>query len=149
MSAPLGFVAGTLVDTPAGPRPVEAIAVGDEVWAFDLRAGERVARAVAELHQDRCRQICEVVADGCTVRGCAPGTFLFDGFEQIHRGAASLSTLSELHAWTGDEGVAAVVLEVIEHRTDGTTVHHLSVDGPEACWFADTALVRHRVPSAP
>ena len=40
------FVAGTLVSTPTGERPIEALAVGDEVLAFDHSRGKVVTSKV-------------------------------------------------------------------------------------------------------
>ncbi len=34
------FVAGTLVSTPSGPKPIESILSGDSVWGFDQRRGQ-------------------------------------------------------------------------------------------------------------
>lgn len=47
------FVAGTLVDTPEGPRAIETLAVGDWVWAAQLdgAAVVVVARQVVAVHE--------------------------------------------------------------------------------------------------
>jgi hypothetical protein len=43
------FVAGTLVATEAGDRPIESLRVGDAVWAFDVETGELALKPVLRL----------------------------------------------------------------------------------------------------
>lgn len=58
------FVAGTLVDTESGLRPIEEIQVGDKVWARDVETGEAALKAVAELVFRHQRVIWEVAIIG-------------------------------------------------------------------------------------
>lgn len=46
------FPAGTLIDTPAGERPIESISVGDVVTAFDETSGTMKARRVVRLFKN-------------------------------------------------------------------------------------------------
>src|SRR5262249_19159293 len=41
------FPAGTPVAAPGGPVPIESVRPGEDVWGFDLTAGEWVVRRVA------------------------------------------------------------------------------------------------------
>ncbi len=47
------FAAGTRVETPDGPRPIEQLAVGDAVWAVDPQTGERFRTAVVAIARAR------------------------------------------------------------------------------------------------
>ncbi len=58
------FVAGTLVDTEDGLRPIEEIEVGDLVWARDEATGETALKAVTDLIRRHERVIWEVTLTG-------------------------------------------------------------------------------------
>jgi RHS repeat-associated protein len=58
------FVAGTLVDTETGLRPIEEIVVGDKVWARDEDTGETALKEVTDLIQRHERVIWEVSMTG-------------------------------------------------------------------------------------
>jgi hypothetical protein len=46
------FPAGTLVQTPRGPVPIEALSAGEIVFSWDLDAGQRVPREVLAVHRN-------------------------------------------------------------------------------------------------
>ncbi len=58
------FVAGTLVDTEDGLRPIEQIEIGDRVWARDEATGETALRPVTDLIQRHERVIWQVSLTG-------------------------------------------------------------------------------------
>ena len=58
------FVAGTLIDTETGLRPIEEIEIGDKVWARDEATGETALKAVTDLIQRHKRTIWEVTLTG-------------------------------------------------------------------------------------
>lgn len=58
------FVAGTLVDTENGLRPIETISQGDKVWARDEKTGETALKEVTDLIQRHERVIWEVSLTG-------------------------------------------------------------------------------------
>lgn len=51
---------GTPVETPAGPRPVEALAPGDLVWGVDVERGRRVATEVRAATRSWAAETVEV-----------------------------------------------------------------------------------------
>ncbi|MEO0326467.1 MAG: Hint domain-containing protein, partial [Myxococcota bacterium] len=63
------FVAGTPIATPSGPRPIETLAAGDLVWAFDHETGERVPAPVRRRFVHEAAKVREVrFATGTAVR---------------------------------------------------------------------------------
>lgn len=149
MTVPFGFVPETLVLTPDGPRPIADLRPGESVlcWADDAVT----VRSIVAVHADAVDHLVEVRLDPADghgphrVRGVSPGTYLWDAFEEMFRGAASLSSLAEL-LWCseGGDAVARRVDETVEHHRPGATLHHLTLDGPESTFFADGVVVRHR-----
>ena len=51
------FLAGTLVQTRSGPRPIEQISAGDEVLSRDERSGEQGYKPVVRLFRGRTGQV--------------------------------------------------------------------------------------------
>lgn len=58
------FVAGTLVETEDGLRPIEGIEIGDKVWARDYRDRRNSTEPVTNLIRRHERVIWEVVPAG-------------------------------------------------------------------------------------
>jgi hypothetical protein len=143
MPVSFGFVAGTTVQTPSGARPIEGLAVGELVWAWDLDHARAVAAPIVGLHTELVDHLDEVVGEAGRIAGCAPGTGIYDVFEEMFRAAASLSTLSELLLWREGQPGSDPVLEVPEHLTPSARIYHLTLGADQTCFFADDALVRH------
>lgn len=62
------FVAGTLVETMNGPKPIESIEMGDRVWSRDVETGKTALRPVTDLIRRHDREIWIVLLtdDGVT-----------------------------------------------------------------------------------
>ncbi len=50
------FIAGTLVMTSIGSKPIEEIQVGDEVWAYDEETGEKALKKVVNLFRNTTKK---------------------------------------------------------------------------------------------
>lgn len=50
------FIAGTLVMTSIGSKPIEEIQVGDEVWAYDEETGEKSLKKVVNLFRNTTKK---------------------------------------------------------------------------------------------
>lgn len=150
MSAVVGFLPETSIATPDGGRALADLDVGDAVWAWNLGEGARVARHVAAVHRAQgpaARFLYRVEAGGRSMRGCTPGTSVYDAFEDMFRGVGSLSSLAELRVDDGTgPGAVAPVDDAVEIHDDRAEVLHLTLDGDEGCFFADGILVRHVAP---
>ncbi len=79
-ACPICFTAGTLVDTEAGPRPIEDIKVGDKVWAWDEDTGVIALKSVTHTVPFHERIIWDVV------------------FEDLDGGQDTIETTDE-HPW--------------------------------------------------
>jgi hypothetical protein len=142
------FVAGTLVATPGGPRPIESLAAGDEVWAFDVNTMRRARRRVEALHRASAREVRSVRAGDLFVRGVtpshpvyAPARGAFVPLRELRVGDAVLGFDGEAATPRAVEGVDAR-----ERPAADVDVYNLTVEGPEHTYFADGLLVHNKLP---
>lgn len=143
-AASLGcLVEGTLIATPSGQRPVESLAAGDALISWDEEALVPQERRIAAVHRHQADHLVRLEAGAIVLRGATPDHLIWDAFESIWRAAASVAPLCELLVWDG-EARSVEVTDVIELEAPGSAVIALELEGPERCFFADGALVRHR-----
>ena len=64
LTSPYCFVAGTLVQTVDGPKPIEEIQPGDWVWAWDEETGEVALRPVMETYVNETDELVHVFVSG-------------------------------------------------------------------------------------
>ena len=64
VSSPYCFVAGTTVLTAAGTAAIEAIQVGDQVWAWDEDTGKVAVKEVVETYVNETDELIHVYANG-------------------------------------------------------------------------------------
>ncbi|MEK8225021.1 polymorphic toxin-type HINT domain-containing protein [Oerskovia sp. M15] len=73
------FVAGTLILTAQGERPIEEIEVGDKVWAKDFVTGEDVLRTVDETYVRQVGELFHLTISGSTLTTTREHPFWLDG----------------------------------------------------------------------
>jgi len=118
------FVAGTLIRTENGYRPIEEIEVGDKVWAKDLAAGEDVLREVDELSVRETVELVRLTVAGAVLSTTAEHPFWVDGRGWIEAG--DLVPGDVLSTPDGEAAVDAVVVEVL---AEPATVYNFRVPG--------------------
>jgi hypothetical protein len=136
------FVAGTLVDTEDGLRPIEEIEVGDRVWARDVETGETALQPVTDLIRRHERVIWDVelvAADGAHER-----------FETTHdhpwwiagRGWQTTEELAPGAAVVTRDGRGMVIVRVEQtDRVDAT--FNLTVDVFHTYFVGDQRVLVH------
>lgn len=60
MTSPYCFVAGTLVQTEDGEKPIEKIEIGDYVWAWDEDTGKTALKPVLETYINETNELIHV-----------------------------------------------------------------------------------------
>jgi hypothetical protein len=73
------FVAGTLIHTVDGPKPIEDIQVGDKVWAHNLETGLDELQLVAETFVRHTTELFHLTINGATVSTTAEHPFMVQG----------------------------------------------------------------------
>ncbi|NNB95306.1 hypothetical protein HJC10_13805 [Corallococcus exiguus] len=149
------FVAGTVVLTSEGPRPIESVAVGDQVWAWDeetqVPGWHPVTRTFIKPHRAVLRV--EVVAENGTVETL--GTTAEHPFWVQGQGWTKAQDLE-----VGDALVTAGGMGVRVHSfsqsAQSETVYNLEVEqahtyfvGTLKTWVHNTSVYSGGVPPAP
>lgn len=128
---PICLAIGTMIDTPDGPAPVEALRLGDPAWTLDEH-GTRVRATVIALGSTAApaghRVVRLVLADGRTVTA-SPGHPLADG-----RHFGSLRA--------GDEVDGTLVISADRVAYDGGRTFDLVVSGPTGIYLVDGIPLR-------
>src|SRR5690606_37150229 len=73
------FVAGTLIRTPDGERPIEEIRVGDKVWAHDVETGADELQLVVETFVRTTPELFHLTINGATVFTTPEHPFMVQG----------------------------------------------------------------------
>ena len=142
------FVAGTLVDTPDGPRPIDALKRGDVVWAWSEAEGARVRRRIEATHRNLAQVVCRVEVGDDVIPGVTPehpffhvdaGEFV--AFRDLPTDALLLTVVDGEPRPTRISG-----LQVTEHLEPCVMVFNLTVEGPEHTYFAEGVLVHNKPP---
>jgi Hint domain len=143
------FVAGTMVETPGGPTPIDALQVGDLVWSFSLERGETVARRVRAIIRSVASEVRTIRAGARVVAGVTPEHPFYDPARGEYRPVRDLRTGDAL-ASLGAFGLAQCAIESVtatEIPTRAIEVWNLTIDGPEANYFVEGILVHNKEPA--
>ncbi len=139
------FVTGTSIATPQGPRRIEALKIGDQVWSYDPQVG-RVPRAVQHIHRALVRTVCRVEAGGKTIRGVTPTHPMYDAAEATYTPLRDFTETSALLLVEEQRVQRTSIdsLHVEEAPEPVFDVFSLSVEGPEHNYIADGVLVHNK-----
>jgi hypothetical protein len=148
---PFCFTAKTLVDTPRGPMPIENLSVGDSVWSFSLESRRRVARPVKATLRRRASEVRRIRAGGRVVAGVTVEHPFYDLGRAEYRPVRDL-VVGDLLAAFDETGLRACPIESVAAREVAEPrieVFNLTIDGPEANYFAEGFLVHNKSPAEP
>jgi hypothetical protein len=145
------FVAGTRIETPDGPTPIEALKVGDVVFSFSLEQGLRIRRRIRAVLRSRAREVRKIVAGGQVIAGVTTEHPFFDPVRREYRPAGALKA-GDVLATFDEMNLRACPIESItatEVTAPDIDVFNLTIDGPEANYFAEGILVHNKEPVEP
>ena len=140
------FVRGTRVLTPRGPRPIEDLAIGDEVVSFDVVARRLVVRRVARTLRALAAETFRIDAGEHTVLGVTSEHPFFDAVAGEYRPVSALTLRAQLLVTVGNGDVAARPLDALtraRHKAE-VEVFNLTIEGEEQNYFAEGILVHNK-----
>jgi hypothetical protein len=142
------FVAGTQVATPAGPRAIESLAVGDEVLSFSLETREIVTRRVRAILRDKSSEVRRIATEKSAFIGVTRAHPIYVASRGDYVKAENIAAGDALLALSGTSVHEAVItgIEASEHEAADIEVFNLSIEGPEHNYFADGFLVHNKEP---
>ncbi len=129
-SCPICLALHTLIDTPLGPVPVEALRPGDPVWTLN-RAGERVAATVsraAHVTAPANHQVAHLVLGDGRELWASPGHPTADG-----------RRLGDLSVGETLDGARVVLAELVPYA--GGATYDLLPSGETGLYWADGILL--------
>ena len=132
------FVPGTPVLTPRGPVPIEQVAVGDEVTAYDLGRSALITQRVVAAIARTVPSIMDIQVEGHLIR-CSPEHPFWVPGEGWRPAGMLIAGTALLTA----EGAAVTVTKLRRNADTGWRVHNLSVAGQETYFISDLAVLVH------
>jgi hypothetical protein len=145
------FVRGTRIATPRGPRPIEALAVGEIVWSWDVERSAAVERPVARVLRAQRDELLTLRAGDVRIAGVTLDHPFYEQSTRRFVRAGELSLDARLLAWLGTGDPRPVQLDALERVARGgpVDVWDLTIDGPEHDFFAEGVLVHNKSPLEP
>ncbi|MBI4423474.1 MAG: Hint domain-containing protein [Elusimicrobia bacterium] len=139
------FLAGTLIDTPGGARPIETIGLGDPVITWDTGSNKLATPAqVTKLHRNQAKSHLKLaLTDGVArtvVLTTSDHPFFLPDFNIAWAGALKPGDAVLMRK---DSGLARVVVASTEEIPGDVTVYNITVP-PHHNYFANGILVHNR-----
>lgn len=135
------FVAGTLVDTPDGPRPIETLVPGDVVWSVNVTSGTKHPARVEAVHTGTGVDFHAVRVNGVTTHPMTANHPVLDARTQRFVPVSQLEDGARLMDASGQ-------VTALERRSRAwelpQTVYNLQVTGPDHTFVADGVVVHNK-----
>ncbi|MDI1479249.1 Hint domain-containing protein [Polyangium sp. y55x31] len=140
------FVRGTRIVTPHGFRSIEELAVGDEVYSFDVETRQVVVRKVGKLIRARAPEILHIALGELCIAGVTSEHPFYDAERGAWIPAREVREGMRLVAWLGAGDVRELEVTVCRRAAAAgeVEVFNLSIDGPEHNYFAEGVLVHNK-----
>jgi hypothetical protein len=133
------FIAGTLVHTELGPRPIESVKIGDRVLAKDVDTGEVAMRPVLRTTVRSPQPLVKLSLKSETFQATRGHHFWVSG--KGWRMARELQPGDRLHGLTGTATVTDIA------TGDVAAVYNLVVDRANTYFVGDSVVLSHDVTS--
>ena len=140
------FVRGTRVATPRGRRPIEDLAVGDEVLSFDLTAHRVVTRRVGKVLRARAAEVFRLEAGDHAIAGVTAEHPFYDAASRAYHRVDELTVRSQLLVTAGDGEIAVRPLRSLSRVPSRSEIEvfNLTIEGDEQNYFAEGILVHNK-----
>jgi hypothetical protein len=137
------FAAGTLIAAESGDRPIEAVRVGDLVWAFNEETGDVGLYPVVETFSDRSDHRIEIEVGGQVILTTERHPFWVQGKGWIEAGSISAGdALQSL-----DEDVPNI--ESVRRVDEETAVYNIEVETAHSFYVSSLRILVHNKSDTP
>ena len=131
------FVAGTLVQTPTGEKPIEQLRVGDEVLSADPEGGETRKQTVTRTFERAASVVLDIQAGNTTITATPEHPFWVEG--KGWQRAGDLQAGSRLV--TKDAKI--VLVEAIRRREGSFKVYNIEVENLHTYFVSRLGILVH------
>jgi RHS repeat-associated protein len=136
-NGPPCFIAGTLIATENGFKPIEEIQSGDKVWAFNELTGEKALREVVRAFEKSTDILVELEVGSTLITTTPEHPFWVDNQGWVTAGELAIGDL--IGTLSGElEGVKRV-----ERQAEQATVYNFEVDEFHTYFVTATGLLVH------
>jgi hypothetical protein len=132
------FLAGTLVKTENGHKPIEQIVVGDRIYAYDFIIGQTVIMPVSELFKSRCDKYLEIHTSNGVIKATGAHRFWIPAKNKWMK-ARELTTDQQLLTADG-KNVTIEHLKIIEQSE---TTYNLEVADLHNYFVGEDEVLSH------
>ena len=136
---PQCFVAGTLILTNSGKKPIEALRPGDLVVSWDEETGQVVEGTVTEWYEREAAAIIDIFVGVQKISCTTDHPFWVEG-----RGWVLAFQLKEGMALQNREG-ERLVIDVVRRRDEVTQVFNVEIDGLHTYFVSDLEILSHNM----
>ncbi len=130
------FVAGTLIATERGNKPIEEIKKGDKVWAWNEETQSKELRAVTGISKRQTDRLVNIRVDGAEITTTPEHPFMANG---QWRPAFMLKAGDILFT----SGKNTRVVQATKRLEKATTVYNLQVDKLHNYWVSSKRVLVH------
>lgn len=140
------FIRGTRVHTPDGPRPIEDLKVGDEVWSWNTSTQQQVRREIIRLYRGESVSLFRIQAGEFVVKGVTGEHPFWNPAKKCWVKSKDLSVGDAVLAWPGEDKAQTQHITQIDlyNTAENQTVYTLGVDGEEHNYFAEGLLAHNK-----
>ncbi len=135
------FIAGTLVSTNDGIKPIEDIKIGDMVWAYDVESGQKSLQKIVHLIEGDGEQslvdITLVTGEKITATDNHP-------FWVVDKADWVLAKYLDLTSLLLDiNNNTLSIFKILERSTENTKVYNLTVNDDHTYYVGESTVLNH------
>ena len=146
---PYCLAEGTIVDTPDGPRAIEALVVGAPVFSVDVESGRRVATIVTAIRSAE-RECLALIVDEQTRLLATPDHPIYRPASRTYAPAGDFATKESRDVLrTAGESFAVATVEHVETYVGVHRVFDITVESPHHNFVANGIVVHNKLDLVP
>lgn len=140
------FICGTLIKTKKGEKAIESIAVGDEIWSWNVNEKKMELRQVEHIHRTSSTKTYSIQTIGAYIMGVTGTHPIYCPTQKKWVLVKDLKEGDSILVWGEDGSLSRQSIQSIHttHHTQPVPVYTLTIAGAEQNYFAQGVLVHNK-----